>query len=313
MSAPGPMSRAANSALQKPGSTGGSDISVATDLLVYRYPKSTQNSDPKTQVTPLVFGRDLPAPAVSHQQRGRLAEHDCQPQLFRDRDRPRFPCGSRRHLDRGTLPAFQASRTAPALELARPHPSIPAIAKDSRRRVPENAVRSRPRATAGERCDPRGSSRINRCCSSRRAIPRGFATDLPAWFDLIVRPPSLDLATWDRFVNGFGNSLAASRETVIDSYLTKFRTAATDVTLDDPATCLRSGLRLPALRGTAGRERCHSPERLSSVPGALRRADSGSAIMAPGFILRRLPILTRQSRPGRPCDKQLSDTTCRGN
>jgi hypothetical protein len=68
------------------------------------------------------------------------------------------------------------------------------------------------------------------------ADPSRF-TDLPTNFAMDVRPPSTDLITWDRFVNGFGNGLAASRDGVFNGFLAEIARHVDqkfDITIDDP-------------------------------------------------------------------------------
>ena len=231
MSAPGPLSRAAKSAL---GAKDGSEISVATDLLVYRYP------DPKTQVTPLVFGRDYRPQPFLISTAGVLPGAIANGNYFEigtDLD-------SRAALgDTWSGVPYRRSKPPGPLRLSSlPDPTrqflrLPKIPDGVFPRMQSSLVAAAPLANGATPPQVQQDQPVVLLAPNDRAR---FTSDLPAYFDLIVRPPSLDLATWDRFVNGFGNSLAASRETVINSYLTKFPTA-TDVTLDDPATIADPG------------------------------------------------------------------------
>jgi hypothetical protein len=240
MSTPGPLSRAAKSALQNPGSTEGSEISVATDLFIYQYPTSGQTDDPKTQVTPLVFGRNYRPQPFLISNAGVLPNAVANGNYFEigsDLD-------SRAALgDTWSGVPYRRSKAPGPLRLSslpdpiRPFLQLPQIPQGVFPRMQSSLVPAPQLASGATPPLVQQDQPVLLLAPNDRAR---FTSDLPAWFDLVVRPPSLDLSSWDRFVNGFGNSLAAKRETVISSYLTKFRTG-TDVTLDDPATIADPG------------------------------------------------------------------------
>ena len=219
--AAGPLSQAA-----KLISKGGvdSEVKVNTDLMLYRYPTppDPDHPDDRTAIIALTFGRDY------HPQPFLVSNAGAVPSSlatgFLD-----LKMGS--PLDGSTgiglswaSISYRRQRLPGALRLSnqagtpQPHLQVPVI--------PDGVF---PRAVTGK---------DQPVVMLAPGDPDRFTTDLPAVFGVNVKTPAADLITWDRFVNGFGNGLAASRTGVINGFLAAVKASGnqTNLSIDDPAT-----------------------------------------------------------------------------
>jgi|HubBroStandDraft_6_1064221.scaffolds.fasta_scaffold00281_16 hypothetical protein len=224
--AAGPLSRAAK--LVSPGG-GDSVVAVGTDLLWYSYP-TTEKPDPlhpdlKITLTALTFGRDYrPQPFLisnSGAVPNSLATGYLDLKTGNDLDQV-AGIG-----DTWTSINYRRQKLPGALRLSNPNADNAGTGKHLKLPAIPDGVFPRVRPEDDQPVVilvPPDPSRF---------------TNLPTNFAVNVRPPSTDLLTWDRFVNGFGNGLAASRDGVFNGFLAEIARHVdqkSDITIDDPAT-----------------------------------------------------------------------------
>jgi hypothetical protein len=234
MAAPGPLSRAAQLVLAN--SNGSSEVSVNSDLLTYSYPTSDVSSDPRTLLTPLIFGRNYrPQPFL-------ISNTGVLPKTITDGNRY-FDVAA--HLDSQTAlgdnwqTVLYRRRKAPGpLRMGNPNDNSATLEKHLKLPAIPQGVFPRVQSTFVAGKAPKDQPVVVLAPQDDQR----FTRDLPWFFDVDVRPPSTDLLTWDRFVNGFGNSQSSNRSSVINAFMTEARhrsatnTVASDMTIDDPAT-----------------------------------------------------------------------------
>lgn len=225
--APGPLSRAA-----KLVSPGGQDsmVAVGTDLLWYSYPtpeKSDAKEDPRVGLTALTFGRDY------HPQPFLVSNAGAVPKVVAT---GYLDLKTGKDLDQApnigeTWKSINYRRqTVPgALRLANPNPD-PTQKHLKLPPIPDGVFR---------RVEAQDDQPMVMLVPDQSR----FSKDLPITFAVDVRPPATDLLTWDRFVNGFGNTLADKRAAVVNGFLAEIGRHSdkkADITIDDPATVYKN-------------------------------------------------------------------------